>query len=64
MDILFAWYRRIDDFEELQEFHAAVTALELPNHLASGHIQRCEQGGCPMAFVVVRARGRLAEGQW
>ena len=34
---------------ELQEFHTAVTALELSYDFASGHIQRCKQRRCAMA---------------
>jgi hypothetical protein len=64
VDVLFARHRCIDGFEELQEFHTAVTALELSYDFASGHIQRCKQRRCAMALVIVRARAGFAKRQW
>jgi hypothetical protein len=64
VDVLVARHRCINGFEELQEFHAAVTALELSDDFASGHIQRCEQRRCAMTLVVVRARAGFAKRQW
>ena len=54
----------INGFEELQEFQAAMTALELSDDFASGHIQRCEQRRCAVTLVVVRARAGFSKRQW
>jgi len=39
-------YLCINGFGELQELHAPVTAFELPDDFASGHIPCCESRRC------------------
>src|SRR6185437_8736196 len=48
-----AWYFIVDPIEELAELGRAVSAMHLTDDLATGDIERSEQGRGPMPPVVV-----------
>ena len=53
MDVLTLGNLAIDRAQEAEEFPVAVTGVALADHLARQHVERCEQGGGSVAFVVV-----------
>src|SRR6476661_3660898 len=46
---------RVNAIQELPKFGRAVSAMQLPNDFATGHVERGEQRGCAMPLVVVGA---------
>src|SRR3974377_635111 len=55
MNIELLRHALVNGAQKLQELMAAMAPMQLADHLASGHIQRREQGGRAMAHVVVTA---------
>src|SRR5450432_401097 len=56
-------YIGLDGAQKLQKFLAAMPAMQLADHLASGDVECRKQGGCAMARVVMGASGRYARTQ-
>ena len=50
----------VDGVEELAELNGPMAPMTFPDHFDGFRIQRCKQGGRPVAFVIVASPLRLS----
>ena len=60
MDLLVFRHSGIDLVQKVAEFHSAVPAIALGEHIASGHLQSREERGRAVAHVIMSASLNLS----